>query len=334
MHSRTEAPAYKVTSPISLVRWGPLVAGLVVTLASGWLLSTIGAALGLSIADAADVDSASEFKGLGLGVVAWMFLSWMVAFFIGGATAGRLMASDDDLGKVHGFALWSFGTSLWIVAAFVGLSGLVATGTLAASGAATAGAVAASTAAGSAMAHGDRGGNAVQDAILGPISRRIEAEVKTEAGSALSGAGNTPSGEAAQQQPAQPGSQEAQELQGLDGETLAAFAAEIVAGRPETARDLLVSRTNLSAEQAGTVTNNVSAKVQAQVDEVKHKLDVAKQRTVDFTQAVLWAVAAGALLGLGACMLGGMAGVRCAVRNALEERPHTVTAPEPAVANP
>jgi hypothetical protein len=272
----------------------------VATLATGWLLSMIGAAFGLTVADASDANDATEFRRLGLGVVAWMFFSWAAAFFIGGATTGRFLASDDLLGKVHGFTLWSLGTVMWIFVAALGATGLVTAGTIGATKVAGAGAQALATGGGIVAAAATRGGGAQDgggDSLLGPLSRRIEAELRMSANEAM--------GQGAPQGA----------IEGLDGDTLAAAAAEIVAGRPETAVDVLRSRTNLTAEQAQAVAANVDNKVRHQIDEVQAKVEAAAQRAVDFAQAAFWALSAGAVIGLAACMVGGGLGARCALRH-------------------
>ena len=298
MEVRTQIAPSLMSRPVSLVRWGPIVAGLMATLATGWLLSMIGTALGLSIADAANVDQATEFKSLGLGVVAWMFFSWAAAFFLGGATTGRFLASYELLGKVHGFTLWSLGTVLWIVVAAMGATGLAAAGglglTLAAKGATSL------AGAGLGAAKATAGKPGPDDGLMGPLSRQVEAELQLAAREGANAPGATASANA---------------VAALDGETLAASAAEIIAGRPETAQHLLTGRGALSAEQSQAVIARVKSKVQPKVDEMRVKAEAAAKRAVDVTQAAFWTMSAGALLGLAACMLGGALGARCAARH-------------------
>ena len=315
MECRTQIAPSLMANPVSLVRWGPIVAGLVATLAAGWLLSMIGTGLGLSIADAADADQGAEFKRLGLGVVAWMFFSWAAAFFIGGATTGRFLASDDLLGKVHGFTLWSLGTVLWIVVAAIGATGLVAVGTVGVAKVAGAGASAV-------KAVGQAAGQAasspgIDDALLAPLTRRLEAEISVAAAEAAN--------EAAPGAGAAPG----QVAAALDADTLQAVAAEVIAGRPETARHVLMSRASMTADQADALVAGVQGKAQSAIDDVKRKAEIAAQRAVDFTQAVVWTMSAGALLGLAACMLGGALGARCAARHTTTWMREPVEAPRP-----
>jgi hypothetical protein len=304
MESRTQIAPSLMSKPVSLVRWGPVIAGLFATLATGWLICMIGTALGIRIADAADANDSTEFKRLGLGVVAWMFFSWALAFFIGGATAGRFLASDDLLGKVHGFTLWSLGTVLWIVVAAVGATGLAAVGGLGLTVAAKGATSLTSAGLGAAKATAGKPGQAgPEDALLAPLSRQIESELQLAARDGQNS------------------------VAALDGDTLAAATVEIIAGRPETAQHLLSGRGALSAEQAQTVIASVQHKVQPKIDEMKGKAQLAAKRAVDVAQAAFWVMSAGALLGLAACMLGGALGARCAARSTWMREPTVAPTP-------
>ena len=115
------------------VRWGPIVAGLFVALATLTLLSVLGAAVGLSNVDRND--SPSNF-GIGAGV--WGAVSALIAFFIGGMVAARTAATpassvsrDGHItsgnGLLQGLMVWAVAVPLSAYAVASAASGLAHT---------------------------------------------------------------------------------------------------------------------------------------------------------------------------------------------------------------
>jgi len=101
------------------VRWGPIFAGIVITIASQLILSALGAAIGLSAgasgADAGDV-------GLGIGI--WAIISLLISLFIGAwimaSTCGPM---NKKTALLNGAILWAatLAVSGWLLAS--GVSG-------------------------------------------------------------------------------------------------------------------------------------------------------------------------------------------------------------------
>jgi hypothetical protein len=85
------------------VRWGPILAGLVCTLAALALLGTLGSAIGASAYDAGD--SARNF-GIGAGI--WGIVSVLIAFAFGGWVAARSITfRERNDGLLNGAMVWA-----------------------------------------------------------------------------------------------------------------------------------------------------------------------------------------------------------------------------------
>jgi hypothetical protein len=79
-----------------LVRWGPIIAGLVTALTSLVLLGLLGAGIGLSTLNAeANAAQGTVPADAGRNSAAWAAISGLVAFFLGGLIAGRTSAVFD-----------------------------------------------------------------------------------------------------------------------------------------------------------------------------------------------------------------------------------------------
>src|SRR3569623_815925 len=98
----------------SLVSWGAIIAGLFFVITVSWLLFLLGSAVGISIADASDMEAIG--KGFGLGAAIWIVLRGVVSFFLGSWVAARLSGRhDDNVGMLHGLTLWSVATVVMLV---------------------------------------------------------------------------------------------------------------------------------------------------------------------------------------------------------------------------
>src|SRR5690606_10667780 len=76
------------------ISWRAVIAGVVVLMALSWLMHLLGAATGMSVADA--TDSATMEGGLPVASSIWMIVSWLIAFFVGGLVAARLAGNISD----------------------------------------------------------------------------------------------------------------------------------------------------------------------------------------------------------------------------------------------
>lgn len=101
------------------VRWGPIVAGIFVSIATQLLLSALGASIGLTIGA-----NSTEAGAIGLGVGIWSIISLLISLFLG----SWLMAStcgpmNKKTAMLNGTILWAttIAVSLWLLT--TGISG-------------------------------------------------------------------------------------------------------------------------------------------------------------------------------------------------------------------
>jgi len=107
------------------VRWGPIIGGIVVAISAQLILSSFGAAIGLSIgaggADAGDIS---------LGVGIWSIISLLIALFIGSWLMARACGPmNRKTALLNGTILWAttLAVSAWLLASGVsGTFGIVA----------------------------------------------------------------------------------------------------------------------------------------------------------------------------------------------------------------
>lgn len=132
----TQEPRYEDLAPVySRVSWGALFAGLFVTLTIFFLLSHLGAAIGLSAADTARGETIATGAGI------WAIVSALVAFFCGGCVTSRLTAGESRTeAAVYGTILWglTFAALVWMTGSVVrtGFTTVVGTANVAANAAA------------------------------------------------------------------------------------------------------------------------------------------------------------------------------------------------------
>ena len=118
-------------------RWSAIIAGLIAAVATQFLLTAIGTALGVSAGAAAENEDAA--KGLGIGAGIWMILSPLASMFVGGLVAAWMARpADRRIAGFHGAMVWCLSMAIGAL-----MVGMVATGAFA-TVAGTAGATAAS----------------------------------------------------------------------------------------------------------------------------------------------------------------------------------------------
>ena len=112
---------------LSGISWTAILAGVVVALVVQLMLSVLGVGIG-----AATVDPRTEqspLAGLGIGSAIWLFISSIIAMYIGGWIAGRysgaLHRSD---GALHGTVTWAL-TVLVAIYFLTSAAGSLASGT-------------------------------------------------------------------------------------------------------------------------------------------------------------------------------------------------------------
>lgn len=132
-----KAPEYAIERPVPIampqyhdqVRWGPIVAGLVVALSSQLVLSALGAAIGLTSIGGSGAPR-SEAAGVGVNVGIWAIISLLLSLFVGGwvtaRSSGRISRNTTLL---NGVILWAsvLALSAWLLSSGVsGAFGLAA----------------------------------------------------------------------------------------------------------------------------------------------------------------------------------------------------------------
>ncbi len=113
----------KVTDYHDLVRWGPIVSGLVVALATQLILSALGAAIGTGfLSDSGAPRSNAGDVGTGVGI--WSIVSLLVSLFVGGWITTRACGPmNRSTALLNGTILWAttLALSSWLLAS--GVSG-------------------------------------------------------------------------------------------------------------------------------------------------------------------------------------------------------------------
>jgi hypothetical protein len=110
-----------VTNYHDQVRWGPIVAGLVVAISTQLVLSAFGAAIGLSSIGGSG-SPRSDAAGVGVGVGIWAIISLLISLFVGGwvaaRTSGRISRNASIL---NGVILWAsmLALSAWLLSSGV-----------------------------------------------------------------------------------------------------------------------------------------------------------------------------------------------------------------------
>ena len=113
-----------------LVRWGPIIAGLVTAISTQLVLTALGAAIGLSsLAGSATPQASVDNVGSAVGI--WSIISLFISLFLGGwVTARACGPMNRKVGLLNGAILWAttLAVSAWLISSGVsGAFGLAAT---------------------------------------------------------------------------------------------------------------------------------------------------------------------------------------------------------------
>jgi hypothetical protein len=112
----------RLVSPRDLVRWGPILAGLIVAFTLFLLLSVLLVAIG---AQAIRVGDPNVDEAAGAGAIVTAVIA-LLSFLIGGFVAGRTAAVEGRwAGLLNGFLVWGLGLLLVLLLAGMGLGGLL-----------------------------------------------------------------------------------------------------------------------------------------------------------------------------------------------------------------
>jgi hypothetical protein len=105
------------------VRWGPIISGLVVALATQLILSALGAAIGSTFLAGSGAPR-SNAPGVGTGVGIWSVISLLIALFVGSWVTSRACGPmNRNTALLNGAILWAttLALSAWLLAS--GVSG-------------------------------------------------------------------------------------------------------------------------------------------------------------------------------------------------------------------
>nr|WP_306469667.1 hypothetical protein [Oscillatoria laete-virens] len=118
---RTVATVPTASEYRDLVRWGPIIAGLLVAITSQMILSALGAAIGLSTIAGSDAPRTNA-GDVGTAVGTWSIISLFISLFIGGWITTRTCGPmNRNTALLNGAILWA--TTL-AVSAFLLASGV------------------------------------------------------------------------------------------------------------------------------------------------------------------------------------------------------------------
>lgn len=96
------------TMPRRRVSWGAIWAGMFVTVIMEIMFILLGMACGI-----ASLSPASNVRGLSVGAMIWIMLSWLISVWVGACVAGWMAAGPRRAdGTVHGIVVWSFASAV------------------------------------------------------------------------------------------------------------------------------------------------------------------------------------------------------------------------------
>ncbi|MGL5835457.1 MAG: hypothetical protein ACRC1Z_19840 [Waterburya sp.] len=102
------------------IRWGPIIAGIFVAIATQLILSSLGAAIGLTIG----AGGTNDPNAVGIGVGIWAIISLLIALFLGSwVTTSGCSPMNKKTAMLHGVIFWAttLAISAWLLAS--GVSG-------------------------------------------------------------------------------------------------------------------------------------------------------------------------------------------------------------------
>lgn len=126
-YHRAGAAAAAVPVTRDLVRWGPVWAGLLISIPIQLVLSALGFAIALS---ALNPTAANYTQRLASTMTWWSAISFLIAMFIGGYIAGRMAAvSGVRNGLAQGTLVWALALLAGVILSALGAAGVLGTAT-------------------------------------------------------------------------------------------------------------------------------------------------------------------------------------------------------------
>jgi hypothetical protein len=292
------APVLETRRP--LMTWTAIIGGWLVALGIAWLFYTMGLAVGFSAFDVSDVDAVA--RGVGIGTIVWIVLTWVVSLFVGGLfaswTDGR---ADQTVGTLHGVAVWGLAISVTVL-----LTALGAAGVLQGTGALLGGAV---SKAAPGSVGSSRGVN--EDSPIGHAAGLLGVQIRRAVGSPNAMPSAAPEASAARANPTSATSSTQASpvnatagLSQLDAAASRAIAADLLRGRNEDARSRLAAAAAVDPAQADAILKTVAPEADKAKAQLKETADQARR----YVAAAMWAAFFSAIIGLIAAALGGWTG--------------------------
>lgn len=313
---QTATTAVIDTHAHATMRWSAIFGGWLVATGIASLMYVAGLAVGFSAFD--PYNAAATAKGIGMGTVAWMVLTWAVSLFLGGMFAswfdGR---ADQTIGTLHGVTVWGLSVTASGLLLAVGLTQFVQGGAAIVKGGATVGAAAAGMAAPQ-MSSRDQAGGPMDDAITGLQAQLTHNVAQTSARSApgsslvvpaTTSAGATAPAAGAAPAAAPPVAQASaadvrRAADELDRQSMHAVAAALMTGNTDNAKALLAANTSMSQAEIDQTIQGLSA----QVDKYKADVQAAADKAARYTASAMWVIFLSSFIALVAAAVGGWLG--------------------------
>jgi hypothetical protein len=259
---------------LSLISWGSVVAGLVFCVALSWLLYLLGLAIGVSVTDATDAEAIGS--GLGTGAVIWIVLSSLLVFFLGAMLTARLSGKHDKTtGMLHGVTLWGAVTTLMLILAVAGVTGLLQTGQKVVSSTATVTANTASSLGGGATGTLDYLARNASDVMDSKIVNNIQARLKRQASKLIASTDAQGGADVSQRDVSKA-------IEQLDNDVLQDIAIHLIDGDTEKAKEILASKTDLTEKQIEDIVKGLSKEVEGIENEAEDVQDRVKQQLASY----------------------------------------------------
>lgn len=166
----------EVTRTGSNARWGAVIAGVLMAIATWLVLYLFGIGIGLTAIDPYDTHT---LRGVGVGTGIWSAIAPIIALFVGGLVTSRLAPTPNALNRaLHGGLVWAVSSIAMVIMLYTVLTnvvgGLASTGEKLVSSATTAVTSSLSNLDGDSLASLGIDG----DQVLAPINERLTAAGK------------------------------------------------------------------------------------------------------------------------------------------------------------
>ena len=292
------------------MRWSAIIGGWLVATGIASLMYVAGLAIGFSAFD--PYNAAATAKGIGIGTVAWLVLTWAVSLLLGGMFAswfdGR---ADQTIGALHGVTVWGLSVTASGLLLAVGLTQFVQGGAAIVKGGSTVGAAAAGMAA---PQMPSRGTGPMDDAVTGlqaQLTQRVaQTSARSAPGSSLAvpataapaAAGATPGAAPPVAQASAADVRRASEQ--LDRQTMTSVATALMKGNTDNAKALLAANTSMSQAEIDQTIQGLSA----QVDKYKAEVQAAADTAARYTASAMWVIFLSSFIALVAAAVGGWLG--------------------------